>query len=136
LRGNIESAPEEIKIPFKMYADCYLRYSLGQMAWMKRVKRNTVEYITLPKGTNLTDSTFYIFMPEYFTHLGDLAITQPKNISLASASRLNELTLGESAECKSINAFSIKGCKLLRKLIAKNLIGDNGKGIETLDLIN
>ena len=75
LRGNIQSAPEEIRIPFKMYADCYLRYTLGQMAWMKRVKRNADEYITLPKGTNLTDSTFYIFTPEYFTNLGDLTIT-------------------------------------------------------------
>ena len=136
LRGNIQSTPEEIRIPFKMYADCYLRYTLGQMAWMKRVKRNVVEYITLPKDTNLTDSTFYIFMPEYFTYLGDLAIVQPKSINLANASRLNELVLGESAECKSINQFSIKGCKLLRKLIAKNLAGDGGKSIESLDLIN
>lgn len=136
LRGNVKSTSEEIRIPFKLYADCYLRYTLGQMAWMKRVKRNVVEYITLPKDTNLTDSTFYIFTPEYFTNLGDLAITQPKSINLANASRLNELILGESAECKSINDFSIKGCKLLRKLVAKNLIGDEGKGIESLDLIN
>lgn len=136
LRGNVQSAPEEIRIPFKMYADCYLRYTLGQMAWMKRVKRNVVEYITLPEGTNLTDSLFYIFTPEYFTYLGDLAIIQPKSINLANASRLNELVLGESAECKSINDFSITGCKLLRKLVAKNLVGDGGKSIESLDLIN
>ena len=137
IRGNISERSDSVNIPVKIYADCYLRYSIGQIPYSQRVKRNTDVNITIPANLSLTDATCYIFYPEYFTHIGDLTVLQPKNITLANAYRLNELVLGASGiECKSINDFNIKGCKLLRKLIAKNLVGDNGAGIESLDLIN
>lgn len=103
-RPNTNNA-KSYSLPMKMYADCYIRGSLGQgtgvgsINYTKRVKRGE-EFNFVSPNDNLTDATGYFYPSIYYQEIGDnesdnnIKAYNPDLFNFAGATKLRKLVLG------------------------------------------
>lgn len=108
-RANANSEDEALKLPVKMYADCYIQTSFGSGGEpvknnKQRVRRG--ETLTLDTGIhNATDATCYLFTSQLYQEIGDLTPFQIKNFNGSGATKLRKLILGKKGGTMDVISY-------------------------------
>ena len=120
----------EVKIPVKVYSDCYITVIGGGQVDSTRVKRNETAYITSPTD-DINNATMVIYPMGVLTKIGDINSGQigtfaPEILSFAGAKKLREVVY--ATEDNPVQNFGLEqgvsfaGNTLLEKLYISNLI--------------
>lgn len=119
-----------LKLPVKVYSDCYVRMDLGSDSSKERVKRNTTAYVECPTN-NLNNATMYLFPSKVFTSIGDINGGQvghfaPDQGSFSGASKLRELIFATKDNVVKnqglTGGLNFSANPLLEKLYIANLL--------------
>lgn len=136
----------KIKIPIKVYSDCYIWGAFGSGTEnpniKSRVKRNETVYIASPIS-DIADATSYLFPASSFQQIGSelagengLEMFGLKQFSVAKAPKLSKVVLGtytSSVNNKLLEEVGFEGNPLLRELY---ICGYNADALIALNLSN
>lgn len=147
----------QIKIPIKVYSDCYIWGAFGSGTTnpniKSRVKRGSTAYISSPVD-NLTDATAYLFPARSFQQIGSELSGESgleqfglKQFSVADAPKLSKVVLGTYGSGISndlLEEIGFEGNPLLRELYVCGYNADksielnlgNATGLQVLDARN